>query len=151
MIDSKLINICLWDTAGQEDFDKLRPLSYPQTDIFMICFSLISPISFENVRNKWVPELQLHMPGTKYILVGTKLDMRNDPKYNSISYEQGYELSKEINADKYIECSSLTTKNIKHVFEEVIRCHLNSSKNINNTKSTHWYFTIKWFWNNISQ
>jgi len=40
----------LFDTAGQEDYDRLRPLSYPQTDVFLICFSVNSPASFENVK-----------------------------------------------------------------------------------------------------
>jgi hypothetical protein len=52
MVDNKTISLGLWDTAGQEDYDRLRPLSYPQTDVFLICFSLVSPPSFENVKTK---------------------------------------------------------------------------------------------------
>ena len=52
MIDGKTISLGLWDTAGQEDYDRLRPLSYPQTDVFLVCFSLVSPPSYENVRTK---------------------------------------------------------------------------------------------------
>jgi small GTP-binding protein len=52
MVDGKPISLGLWDTAGQEDYDRLRPLSYPQTDVFLACFSLVSPPSFENVRTK---------------------------------------------------------------------------------------------------
>ena len=56
MVDGKAINLGLWDTAGQEDYDRLRPLSYPQTDVFLICFSLTSPASYENVRARWAKE-----------------------------------------------------------------------------------------------
>jgi len=58
---------------------RLRPLSYPQTDVFLICFSLVSPASYENVRAKWFPEVSHHCPNTPVILVGTKLDLRDDP------------------------------------------------------------------------
>merc|ERR1712087_739652 len=78
MVDGKPINLGLWDTAGQEDYDRLRPLSYPQTDVFLVAFSLISRASFENVKQKWWPELKHHCPGVPMILVGTKIDLRSD-------------------------------------------------------------------------
>ncbi|CAH1274542.1 RAC1 [Branchiostoma lanceolatum] len=105
MVDGKPINLGLWDTAGQEDYDRLRPLSYPQTDVFLICFSLISPASFENVRAKWYPEVSHHCPNTPIILVGTKLDLRDDKetieklrekKLAPITYPQGLAMCKEI-------------------------------------------------------
>ncbi|KAG1774784.1 ras family-domain-containing protein [Suillus placidus] len=77
MVDGKPISLGLWDTAGHEDYDRLRPLSYPQTDVFLICFSLVSPPSYENVRTKWWPEISHHVPSTSVVLVGT--DLRKDP------------------------------------------------------------------------
>jgi len=133
MVDGKPINLGLWDTAGQEDYDRLRPLSYPQTDVFLICFSIISPASFENVRAKWYPEIRHHMPNTTIELVGTKLDLRDEPntlaklaekKLAPITYQQGMEMMKEIGAVKYVECSALTQKNLKLVFDEAIRAVL---------------------------
>ncbi|CAF4348597.1 unnamed protein product, partial [Rotaria magnacalcarata] len=119
MVDGKPINLGLWDTAGQEDYDRLRPLSYPQTDVFIICFSLVSPASFENVRAKWFPEVSHHCPDTPIILVGTKVDLRDDKsvidklrekKLSPISTLQGESMRKEIGALKYLECSALTQK-----------------------------------------
>jgi small GTP-binding protein len=52
MVDGKVISLGLWDTAGQEDYDRLRPLSYPQTDVFLICFSVVDPSSYENIRSR---------------------------------------------------------------------------------------------------
>ncbi len=52
------ISMGLWDTAGQEDYDRLRPLSYPDTQVFLCCFSVVNPPSYDNVKSKWVPELR---------------------------------------------------------------------------------------------
>ena len=134
MVDGKPINLGLWDTAGQEDYDRLRPLSYPQTDVFLICFSIISPSSFENVSAKWYPEVSHHCPNTPLLLVGTKLDLREDTETINrlreknlapVSFEQGMQKQKEINAVKYMECSALTQKGLKQVFDEAIRAVLN--------------------------
>ncbi|XP_065826464.1 ras-related C3 botulinum toxin substrate 1 isoform X1 [Oscarella lobularis] len=137
MVDGKPINLGLWDTAGQEDYDRLRPLSYPQTDVFLICFSLVSPASFENVRAKWYPEVSHHCPNTPIILVGTKLDLRDDKetieklkekKLSPITYAQALQMAKEISSVKYLECSALTQKGLKTVFDEAIRAVLNPQK-----------------------
>lgn len=138
MVDGKPINLGLWDTAGQEDYDRLRPLSYPQTDCFLICFSVISPSSFDNVRAKWYPEIKHHCPSTPILLVGTKIDMREDKdciarltekKQSPISYEQGMQMAKEIGAQKYMECSALTQKGLKNVFDEAIRAVIGGGAN----------------------
>ncbi|CAO3647284.1 unnamed protein product [Mucor hiemalis] len=139
-VDNKPISLGLWDTAGQEDYDRLRPLSYPQTDVFIVCFSLVSPPSFENVKTKWFPEINHHAPNIPIILVGTKLDLRENPEtveklrqksMAPISYTQGLQMVKEIGAVKYLECSALTQKGLKNVFDEAIRavlCPTSSSK-----------------------
>jgi len=130
MVDGKPINLGLWDTAGQEDYDRLRPLSYPQTDVFLLCFSIISQSSYENVQSKWYPEVSHHCPNTPIILVGTKSDLRNDQQtmqklqekgMTPVSIEQGQQLAKQINAVKFMECSALTQNGLKAVFDEAIR------------------------------
>ncbi len=78
MVDGKPINLELWDSVRSEDYDRLRSLSYPQTDVFLICFSLVNPVSLENVRAKWHPEVRQNCPNVPIILVGTKRDLRED-------------------------------------------------------------------------
>lgn len=125
MVDAKAYNLGLWDTAGQEDYDRLRPLSYPQTDLFLVCFSVNSPTSYDNVKTKWYPELQLHAPGVPIILVGTKLDMR-DGSSNSVTKARGEQLCAEIKGVKYMECSSRTQEGLKQVFDSAIQTVLSS-------------------------
>uniref|UniRef100_A0A915I7J7 Uncharacterized protein n=1 Tax=Romanomermis culicivorax TaxID=13658 RepID=A0A915I7J7_ROMCU len=133
VVDSISVNLGLWDTAGQEDYDRLRPLSYPQTDIFLLCFSVVSPVSFDNVTTKWVPEIRHHCPDTPIILVGTKIDLRddsqtvrnlNDQGLSLISKNQGVKMAQKIKAVRYLECSALTQQNLHQVFEEAVRAVL---------------------------
>ena len=81
-VDGKKVQFGLWDTAGQEDYDRLRHLSYPNSDVFLLAFSLVSPTSLENVESKWYPELQHHGPNVPIILVGTKMDLREQLESN---------------------------------------------------------------------
>jgi len=127
------IELGLWDTAGQEEYDRLRPLSYANANVFLICFSLVNPVSFENVSAKWYPEVMHFCPEVPQILVGTKLDARSDQglleKLKSqgqkpVTTEQGQELARKIKAVKYMECSAKTSEGLKAVFDEAIKAVL---------------------------
>lgn len=133
-VDNRTISLNLWDTAGQEEYDRLRTLSYPQTNVFVICFSIASPPSYENVKHKWHPEVTHHCPNTPILLVGTKKDLRNDPEIQKklkeqnltpITQQQGVALARQIQAIKYLECSALNQDGIKEVFSEAVRAFLN--------------------------
>lgn len=129
-VDGRPISLGLWDTAGQDDYDRLRPLSYPDTDVFLICFSLVSPNSFANVADKWYPEISHHAPGVPKILVGTKLDLRDNPaeverlrerRQSPVTLQQGDAMRRKINAVCYKECSALTQQGLKDIFDEAIK------------------------------
>ncbi|KAI5097815.1 ras-related C3 botulinum toxin substrate 2, partial [Silurus meridionalis] len=152
MVDSKPVNLGLWDTAGQEDYDRLRPLSYPQTvhththahthmhttvlcdEVGQRCDGVGQGCDGVEQRcDEWYPEVRHHCPSTPIILVGTKLDLRDEKetieklkekKLAPITYPQGLALAKEIDAVKYLECSALTQRGLKTVFDEAIRAVL---------------------------
>ena len=130
MLDGRPLGLLLWDTAGQETFDRLRCLSYPNTDVFLLCFSVISPTSFANIPTRWIPELKRYAPNTKIVLVETKTDKRDDPEVIEtlnrqravpVTKAQGQELAREIEAVSYVECSAMSQKGLKEVFDAVIR------------------------------
>lgn len=70
----------------QDEFDKLRPLCYTSADVFLLCFSVVSPASFQNVPEKWVPEIRRHAPTAPLVLVGTQCDLREDVKVREVHF-----------------------------------------------------------------
>ena len=119
--EGKLFNVALWDTAGQEEYSRLRALSYPGTDVFLICFSVVSEASYDNVRSRWYPEVMHHWPEAKKLLVGLKTDLRGSGEYHhASSYDDGINLAKKLNCDGYVECSSLTQSGLANVFSSAV-------------------------------
>ena len=119
----------LFDTAGQEDYDKWRSIVYPQTDVFLVCFSVMSPPSLDNVQDKWVPELRSHNPQTPILLVGTQTDLRQDEqklqdlqkkKHRPVSKERAEQVVEDLKLVGYKECSAYTQDGLKDVFDEAI-------------------------------
>lgn len=142
-VDGKPIKLSLWDTAGQEEFDRLRSLSYSDTHTIMLCFAIDSKDSLENVQNKWVGEIADHCEGVKLVLVALKCDLRNDDgddeddddidgigggggrrRPNLIPYEEGLEMAKKIGALRYLECSAKKNRGVNEAFTEAARCAL---------------------------
>merc|ERR1711976_71612 len=129
IVDGREVKLALWDTAGQEDYDKLRPLSYDCVDVFVVVYSIDDPGSLYNTVDMWLPEIRQYCDKTTpVILVGNKSDLRN---YNSkpgntimelVGESEGKEVAKKIdNAVKCIECSALTGEKVSEVFFEAIR------------------------------
>ncbi|XP_065883451.1 cell division control protein 42 homolog isoform X2 [Dysidea avara] len=137
-LDESPLTLGLWDTAGQDDYDRLRPLSYPATEVFLVCFSVVDPSSLQSVGKKWVAEITHHCPGIPFLLVGTKIDLRDDPNIieklsennqKPITVEEAEKLAEEVGAVKYVECSALTQESLKNVFDEATKIALNQCRN----------------------
>ena len=136
-VDGKQVELSLWDTAGQEDYDRLRPLSYPDTDIILMCFSIDSPDSLENIPEKWTLEVKHFCPNVPIILVGNKKDLRNDNntihelskmKQEPVKIEDGKAMAEKISAFSYLECSAKTKDGVREVFETATRAALQVRK-----------------------
>ncbi|ODV78031.1 uncharacterized protein CANTADRAFT_7495 [Suhomyces tanzawaensis NRRL Y-17324] len=150
-IDGQSVQLSLWDTAGQEEFDRLRSLSYSDTHCIMLCFSIDSPDSLENVQSKWVGEITDHCEGVKLVLVALKCDLRSnedaedvnaneDESFNPysqqgnpyqqqkrlISYDEGLAVAKKVGALRYLECSAKKNRGVNEAFSEAARCALNA-------------------------
>ena len=132
-VDGKSVELALWDTAGQEDYDRLRPLSYPDTDVILMCFSVDSHDSLENIHAKWVPEVQHFCPNVPFLLIATKKDLRNDPatrqalgrdKLDVIRPEQGKAMAEKVGSYAYLESSAKTREGVREVFITATRAAL---------------------------
>ncbi|XP_020381725.1 rho-related GTP-binding protein RhoG-like [Rhincodon typus] len=137
-VDQRMVTLNLWDTAPQEEhLLSIRQFYYPQTDIFIICFSIGDPGSFHDIWNDWYPEVKRHQPNVPVLLVGTKKDLRHDPstilnllkrELAPVSYQQGARLARKIKAVKYMECSALLGEGVIEVFEEAARTILHQGR-----------------------
>uniref|UniRef100_A0A673U1A7 Ras homolog family member A n=1 Tax=Suricata suricatta TaxID=37032 RepID=A0A673U1A7_SURSU len=139
VVDGKQVELALWDTAEQEDYDHLRPLSYPDTDIILMCFSMDSPDSLENIPEKWTPEVKHFCPNMPIILVGNKKDLRNDEhtrrelaKMKPVKPEEGRDMANRIGAFGYMECSAKTKDGVREVLEMATRAALQHSPHVVN-------------------
>ncbi|CAH2295846.1 rho-related GTP-binding [Pelobates cultripes] len=136
-IGNKDVDLHLYDTAGQEDYDRLRPLSYQDVNLVLICYDVTSPTSFDNVLIKWYPEVNHFCRGVPIILIGCKTDLRKDKErlrklktsqQEPITYNQGEAICKNIQAVEYLECSAKFQENVDNVFREATLIALNSMK-----------------------
>lgn len=137
VIDDVNIAMSLWDTAGQEDWDKLRPLSYPNTDIILLCFSVDNRDSLYHVEKVWLPEVRSYCPDIPVMLIGNKTDLREDEEcleklkkqgQEPVSPEEGRCMAKKIGAEFYLECSAKSNEGIKEVFDQAAKLALYRNK-----------------------
>ncbi|KAJ2896769.1 GTP-binding protein Rho1, partial [Coemansia aciculifera] len=143
-VDGKRVELALWDTAGQEDYDRLRPLSYPDSHVILICYAIDAPDSLENVQEKWISEVLHFCQGLPIILVGCKMDLRFD-KYTidelaksnqaPVTYEKAASVARLIGAKEYIECSAKTGENVNQAFEIATRAALKAKDTKSNKRS----------------
>lgn len=151
-VDNRYIELAIWDTAGQEDYDRLRPLSYPDSDLIMICFAIDNPGSFDNVTEKWNSEIRHFCRDVPVMLVGLKHDLREDTKTigellkteeKPVTTEEGIELAKKMGYFGYYECSAKTNQGVRETWEIAMRglIHLSGSsgKSSKQGKRSSWF------------
>lgn len=128
-VDGRPRTLELLDTAGQEDYERLRALSYHETDVFILCYSIVHHPSLENIERRWAPEIKRVSPGSHMILCGCKMDLRTDPVelerlgqrgQKPVTSAEGERVARAIGADSFFECSALTQEGLKDVFDEAL-------------------------------
>ncbi|NXT52186.1 RHOD protein, partial [Pluvianellus socialis] len=129
-VGGKPVKIHLWDTAGQEDYDRLRPLSYSDANVVLICFDVTSPNSYDNVLTKWYPEVNHFCKGVPVLLVGCKTDLRKlqEGHQESISYQKAKAMARQVHAVSYLECSARYQENVGHIFTEACSAALSATR-----------------------
>ncbi|XP_038621319.1 rho-related GTP-binding protein RhoD [Tachyglossus aculeatus] len=134
-LEGRTLQLELWDTAGQEDYDRLRPLSYADAKVILLCYDVTNATSFDNVRNKWYPEVTHFCPKVPILLVGCKTDLRNDKDQlqrikksgqDPISYHKGQALANNLGAVAYLECSARLRDNVETIFQRAAAATLRS-------------------------
>ncbi|KAL0610528.1 Rho-related GTP-binding protein RhoF [Plecturocebus cupreus] len=125
------------EVRRQEDYDRLRPLSYQNTHLVLICYDVMNPTSYDNVLIKWFPEVTHFCRGTPMVLIGCKTDLRKDKEQlrklraaqlEPITYMQGLSACEQIRAALYLECSAKFRENVEDVFREAAKVALSALK-----------------------
>jgi small GTP-binding protein len=120
-VNDEEIAVQLWDTAGQEDLDSIRTLSYQGTHVFLVTFAVNDKSSYEAVSTMWVPELRVHAsPEAQLLLIGTKTNLRQEAGANAVSKEEGRALAGKIGAFDYVECSAMLGQGVKELFDKAV-------------------------------
>lgn len=129
MIDGRVFNVSLWDTNGSDEYDRLRPLSYAQTDFFLVLYSCASPFTFNRVAEKWMPEIQHLSPEARAIIVCTKTDLReNEEVIESVKKENNRGMVTTAEGEamaatfgvRHMEISSIRIQGLKEMFDAAI-------------------------------
>ncbi|XP_045158586.1 cell division control protein 42 homolog [Mercenaria mercenaria] len=122
-VGTETVHVKCTDTEGHEDYDDTRPESYSDADIFLLCFSVSGPSSFQNIKTKWIPELKRHAPKVPILLVGCKEDTRHGKESSKdvIKKGQGKKMKKAIKALSYVECSALKKNCVNECFLEAVK------------------------------
>ena len=148
ILDGRTISLSLVDCCGNEDYERLRVLAYPNTDVFILCYSVTNHPHYdtlEHIENVRLPAIRGVCPNSPFFLVGTKSDLRKDTSALEKSKAKGYSLidparaeekGKELGAARVMECSAKTDVGVKDVFEEAIRVALSSRVNGDNNKGS---------------
>ncbi|KAJ2722496.1 GTP-binding protein Rho1 [Coemansia sp. Benny D115] len=138
VVEGQLVELALWDTAGQEDYDNVRYPCYEGASVIIICFSVDSPDSLENVSAKWIGEVLEYAPGVPIILAGLKVDLRHDPgiveqlrkdNQEPTTRDMAVTVARDIGAYVYMECSAKLNQGVNEVFDIAVRRTLDLSKN----------------------
>ena len=124
------VTLDLWDTAGQEEYDEIRKLAYKKVNGFLICFSIVSPTSFANIKSKWYQDIsKSESAAARVILVGTKADLRDDEMVKEglsqngekpVTKKEAEDLAKELGDAPYVECSALTGQGLQEMMQTAI-------------------------------
>ncbi|XP_074519389.1 rho-related GTP-binding protein RhoH [Halichoeres trimaculatus] len=122
-MDGIQISLGLWDTAGNDNFRSIRPRSYQQADVVLICFSVANPNSLASVQHKWINEVRENLPRVPVLVVATQTDQRETGAHRGacISPAEGRQVAQEVHAKGYLECSSLSNRGVQQVFEYAVR------------------------------
>ncbi|OAF66552.1 GTP-binding protein RHO3 [Intoshia linei] len=127
------VQLSLWDTAGQEDYDRLRPLSYPETDVALGVFAIDSSDSYNNIEDKWAIELNHFCKESKKVLCALKVDLREDEEIinmlslinqKPLEFSHTKEMCSKVNFDTFRECSAKTRIGVNDLFNEIARLSL---------------------------